>query len=71
MKKDKKPDTLAVINNYNYNDRHKHIHTDRRTWRLYDSENMSTIQTIESPSLYFSGGVTDSPACMVKKNHES
>ena len=29
MKKDKKPDTLAVINNY---DNHTHI----QTWRLYD-----------------------------------
>ena len=32
MKKDVKPDTFAVINNYNFYDRH----TDRRTWRLYD-----------------------------------
>ena len=32
MKNDTKPDTLAVINNYNFNDRHTHI----RTWRLYD-----------------------------------
>ena len=32
MKKYKKPDTLAVINNYNFCD----IHTDRRTWLLYD-----------------------------------
>ena len=27
MKKDKKPDTLAVIDNYNFYDRHTHIHT--------------------------------------------
>ena len=32
MKKDKKPDKLVVINNYNYCD----IQTDRRTWPLYD-----------------------------------
>ena len=31
MKKDKKPDTLAVIDNHKFYDRH----TDRRTWRLY------------------------------------
>ena len=31
-KKEKNPDTLAVINNYNFCD----THTDKRTWRLYD-----------------------------------
>ena len=36
MKKDKKPDTLADIDNYNFCDRHTDIHTDRRTWQLYD-----------------------------------
>ena len=36
MKKDEKPDTLAVINNYNFCDNHTHIHTDRQTWQLYD-----------------------------------
>ena len=32
MYKDEKPDTLAVIDNYNFCD--KHIYT--RTWQLYD-----------------------------------
>ena len=32
MKKDQNSDGLAVINNYNFCDRH----TDTRTWRLYD-----------------------------------
>ena len=36
MKKDEKPDTLAVINNYYFFDRHTHIHTDSQTWRLYE-----------------------------------
>ena len=36
MKKDKKPDTMADIDNYNFYDRQTDIHTDIRTWRLYD-----------------------------------
>ena len=32
MKKDEKPDTLAVIDDYNFHDRHTCI----QTWRLYD-----------------------------------
>ena len=28
MKKDKKPDTLAVVNNYNFYDKHTDIHKD-------------------------------------------
>ena len=32
MKKDKKLDNLAIINNYNFYERHTYI----RTWRLYD-----------------------------------
>ena len=32
MKKDDKPDTLAVIDNYNFYDRHTYI----RTWQLFD-----------------------------------
>ena len=36
MKKDEKSAALAVIDNYNFCDRHIHIHTDRRAWRLYD-----------------------------------
>ena len=32
MMKDNKLDTFAVINNYNFSERHTHI----RTWRLYD-----------------------------------
>ena len=32
MKKDDKPDTLAVINNYNFYERHTHL----RTWQLYN-----------------------------------
>ena len=31
MKKDKKPNTLAGIDNYNFYDRHTDIHTDTET----------------------------------------
>ena len=37
MKKDDKPDTLAVIEHYNFYDRH----TDRRAWRIYDRPRVS------------------------------
>ena len=36
MKKDEKPDILAVINNYNFYDRQTNRETNRRIWRLYD-----------------------------------
>ena len=50
MKNDKKSNTLAIIDNYNFYD----IHTDRRTWRHYDrpgpegrvGENFSTKYVI-------------------------
>ena len=31
IKKDKEPDTLAVIDNYNFCDTHTHIHKDMAT----------------------------------------